>query len=262
MFFYVLQVTYSLVTDTKDFAVDKVTGILTVANNLDRERQELYELRIRATDGGGKGPDNPPLYSEALVRITIDDINDNAPKFSLPSYTVKIREDIPKGSVVAVVSASDPDLGPEGEVVYTLEDTDNEEGTFKIDRLSGTIRTTRALDFEERQVHSLVVCASDKGNPSLSSEVSVTINVVDVNENNYAPHFGEFVLSGSVAENQPVGTIVMEVNAEDNDPPGEDSRIEYSIRGGDGIGIFSIDNKGKNLIKAISILILNLLNNL
>lgn len=238
------KVTYSLVTDTNDFSVDKASGILTVSNNLDRERQELYELRIKATDGGGKGPDNPPLYSEAVVRITIDDINDNAPKFSLPSYTVKIREDIPKGSVVAVISASDPDLGSDGEILYSLEDSDS-DGTFKIDRSSGTIRTTKPLDFEERQVHSLIVFANDRGNPSLSSEASVTVNVVDVNENTYAPQFSDFVLSGSVLENHPVGTIVMQVNATDNDPPGEDSRIEYSIRGGDGIGIFSIDDKGK-----------------
>lgn len=238
------KVTYSLVTDTKDFTVDKMTGVLSVSNNLDRERQELYELRIRATDGGGgKGTDNPPLYSEAIVRITIDDINDNAPKFSLPSYTVKIREDIPKGSVVAVVSASDPDLGADGEVMYTLEDSDS-DGTFKIDRTSGTIRTTKALDFEERQVHSLIIFANDKGNPSLSSEASVTINVVDVNENMYAPQFSDFVLNCSVLENQPVGTFVMQVNASDADPPGEDNRIEYSIRGGDGIGIFTIDDKG------------------
>uniref|UniRef100_A0A1Y1MVJ3 Fat-like cadherin-related tumor suppressor homolog n=1 Tax=Photinus pyralis TaxID=7054 RepID=A0A1Y1MVJ3_PHOPY len=237
------KITYTLVTETRDFSVDKVTGALTVSNNLDRERQDLYELRIRATDGGGKGPDNPPLYSEALVRISIDDINDNAPKFGLSSYNVKIREDIPKGSVVAVVTASDPDLGPEGEIVYTLEDSDS-DGTFKIDIVSGTIRTTKSLDFEERQVHSLIVFANDRGNPSLSSETSVVINVVDVNENLYAPVFSDFVISASVLENQKVGTVVMQVNATDHDPPGEDSRIEYSIRGGDGIGIFSIDNKG------------------
>lgn len=238
------KVTYTLVTDTKDFHVDKTTGVLTVSNSLDRERQNLYELRIRATDGGGKGPDNPPLYSEALVRISIDDINDNAPKFSLPNYSVKTREDIPKGTVVAVVTASDPDLGPEGEVVYSLEDSDS-DGTFKIDRLSGTIRTTKPLDFEERQVHSLVVFASDKGNPSLSSEATVTVNVVDVNENMHAPQFSDFVLTGKVRENQPVGSFVMQVNATDQDPPGGDSNVEYSIRGGDGIGIFSIDNQGR-----------------
>lgn len=238
------QVTYALVTDTKDFAVDKTTGVLKVSNNLDRERQSLYELHIRATDGGGKGPDNPPLYSEALVRISIDDINDNAPKFSLQSYTVKVREDIPKGSVVAVVTAFDPDLDDYGEVLYSLEDSDS-DGTFKIDRLSGTIRTTKPLDFEERQVHSLIVFANDKGTPSLSSEATVTVYVVDVNENMHAPQFSDFVLTGKVKENRPVGTVVMRVNATDLDPPGGDSNIEYSIRGGDGIGIFSIDNEGK-----------------
>ncbi|XP_049820796.1 fat-like cadherin-related tumor suppressor homolog isoform X5 [Aethina tumida] len=244
------RVTYSLVTDTKDFGVDKVTGELRVSNNLDRERQDTYELRIRATDGGGKGPDNPPLYSEALVRISIDDINDNAPKFSLPNYSVKIREDIPKGTVVAVVTASDPDLGAEGEVLYSLEDSDS-DGTFKIDRVSGTIRTTKPLDFEERQVHSLIVFANDRGNPSLSSEATVTINVVDVNENMHAPTFSDFVLVGKVSENKPVGSFVMQVNATDLDPPGGDSNIEYSIRGGDGIGIFSIDNQGNLKTSAV-----------
>ncbi|XP_072389697.1 fat-like cadherin-related tumor suppressor homolog [Diabrotica undecimpunctata] len=239
------KITYSLVTDTKDFSIDPTNGVLTVSNALDRERQDLYELKIRATDGGGKGPENPPLYSEALVRISIDDINDNPPKFSLQNYLVKIREDVPKGTVVAVISASDPDLGSEGEIVYSLEDSDNEKA-FKIDNSSGTIRTTKLLDFEERQVHSLVVYAKDKGNPSLSSEASVTINVVDVNENMHVPQFGDFVLSGKVMENLPVGSFVMQVNATDADPPGGDSTIEYSIRGGDGIGIFSVDNKGES----------------
>ncbi|CAH0554099.1 unnamed protein product [Brassicogethes aeneus] len=237
------KVTYSLASDTKDFSVDKTTGELRVSNNLDRERHDTYELRIRASDGGGKNPDYPPLYSEALVRISVDDINDNAPKFSLPNYSVKIREDIPKGSVVAVVTASDPDLGVEGEVIYTLEDSES-DGTFKIDKFSGTIRTTKALDFEERQVHSLLVFANDKGSPSLSSEASVTVNVVDVNENLHAPLFSDFVLVGRVSENKPVGSFVLRVNASDGDPPGGDSNVEYSIRGGDGIGIFSIDSQG------------------
>ncbi|CAG9865047.1 unnamed protein product [Phyllotreta striolata] len=246
------KITYSLVTDTKDFSVDPSSGVLIVSNYLDRERQSLYELKIRATDGGGKGADNPPLHSEALVRISIDDINDNPPRFSLPNYAVKIREDVPKGTVVASVTASDPDLGAEGDVVYSLEDSDS-DGAFKIDSASGTIRTTKFLDFEERQVHGLVVRANDKGNPSLSSEASVTISVVDVNENVHVPQFGDFVLSGKVKENLPVGSYVMQVNATDADPPGGDSAIEYSIRGGDGIGVFSIDNKGCDyLIKAAS----------
>ncbi|XP_019772654.2 fat-like cadherin-related tumor suppressor homolog isoform X8 [Dendroctonus ponderosae] len=245
------KVTYSLATDTQDFAVDKTTGILTVAHALDRERQDLYELKIRATDNGGKGPDNPPLFSEAIVRISIDDINDNAPKFSLPNYNVKIREDVPIGTVVAIVTASDPDLGPEGEVRYALEDSDS-EGIFKIDKLSGTIRTTKHLDFEERQVHSLLVIANDRGNPSLTSEATVTVNVVDVNENVHAPVFSDAILTGSVRENMPIGTFVMNVSAVDLDARGGDSMVEYSIKEGDGIGLFSIDNKG--VIKTTAIL--------
>ncbi|XP_050293822.1 fat-like cadherin-related tumor suppressor homolog isoform X3 [Anthonomus grandis grandis] len=245
------KVTYTLATDTKDFSVDSVTGVLTVSRSLDRERQDLYELKIRATDNGGKGPDNPPLFSEAIVRISVDDINDNPPKFSLPNYNVKIREDVPVGTVVATVTASDPDLGPDGEVHYTLEDSDS-DGTFKIDKLSGTVRTTKPLDFEERQVHSLMVFANDRGNPSLSSEATVTVNVVDVNENAHAPIFSEAVLIGNVSENRPVGTVVMKVSAIDLDPPGGDSMVEYSIKDGDGIGLFSIDNEG--VIKTTAIL--------
>lgn len=235
---------------------------------MDRERQDLYELKIRATDNGGKGPDNPPLFSEAIVRISIDDINDNAPKFSLPNYNVKIREDVPigkdrlssfrtgskrfcsfAGTVVAIVTASDPDLGPEGEVRYTLEDSDS-EGVFKIDKLSGTIRTTKHLDFEERQVHSLLVIANDRGNPTLTSEATVTVNVVDVNENLHAPVFSDAILTGSVRENMPIGTFVMNVSAVDLDARGGDSMVEYSIKEGDGIGLFSIDNKGEWLQSA------------
>lgn len=134
-------------------------------------------------------------------------------------------------------------MGPAGEVLYSLsEDIDH---SFKIDKYTGTIRTIRALDFEERQIHSLTVRGVDRGTPALSSETSVIIEIIDVNENRYAPQFDDFVLSGSIAENQLPGTHVIVVTARDFDAPGPDSRITYSIRGGDGLGIFTIDNEGE-----------------
>lgn len=239
------RVTYSLATETKDFKVDPITGVLSVFGKLDRERQELYELYIRASDNGGTTTNEPPLHSEALVRVTVDDVNDNPPKFALPSYTVKIREDVPTWSVVAVVSATDPDEGPGGVVEYFLSDTIMDgEGYFKVDRVSGTIRTAQPLDFEERQVHSLSIIARDRGEPPMSVETTVIVEVVDVNENLHTPMFDDFVVSATVFENQPVGTLVTTVNATDADAVGGDSRISYSIRGGDGIGIFSIDDQG------------------
>ncbi|XP_058804510.1 fat-like cadherin-related tumor suppressor homolog isoform X2 [Phymastichus coffea] len=250
------KITYSLVTDTNDFKVDRSVGVLTVFGRLDRERQASYELRIRATDkgGGNQGEpnlDSPALYSEALVRIFIDDVNDNAPKFALTSYTVKVREDVPVWSVVAIVEATDPDDGPAGIVEYSFSDETENENFFNIDKQSGTVRTSQKLDFEERQVHTLTIIAHDKGEPKLSSETILIIEVVDDNENLNTPVFADFVVAASVAENQAIGTHVTQVKAKDADPPGGDSRIGYSIRGGDGVGLFSIDDEGNIKTKAI-----------
>ena len=163
-------------TDTKDFSIDPVSGILSVSSALDRERQSIYELRIRASDCKGKGtPDRPPLISSALVRVTIDDVNDNAPQFALPNMTtVKIREDVPIGTVVAVLTATDPDLGRGGQIVYSIVG-DLSDKIFRVDRTTGTIRTAERLDFEQRQVHTVVVRAADQGTPELSTDTTVSL---------------------------------------------------------------------------------------
>lgn len=169
------KVTYSLVTETSQFTIDRETGILSISAPLDREKQDLYELRVRATDGGNKGTTNdgefPSLSSEAQIQIKIDDYNDCAPEFHLADYTVRVREDVPIGTVVATVTANDLDEGNNGDVSYALGEGigASGEGFFKIDKSTGTIRTAKQLDFEERQIYSLAIVAVDKGNPSLSS---------------------------------------------------------------------------------------------
>lgn len=234
------KIKYHLITDTTDFSVHQMTGVLSVSSPLDREKQENYELIIRAKDNGG-------LYSDAIVNIVIEDINDNPPKFSLPSFFVKVREDVPRGAVVIILNAVDPDIGLGGEIKYSIIEHGDYGGFFKIDALTGTVRTLKSLDFEERQIHNLVIRAADRGVPSLFSETSVVIEIIDVNENLYSPLFDDFVLEGSVRENQPVGTRVLTIKASDADPPGMDSRINYSVKGGSGMGFFSVDNEGKLL---------------
>lgn len=238
------HIIYTLITDTNDFHVDPITGVLAISSALDRERQELYELQIRASDNANS-PERPCLFADAIVRIIVEDVNDNAPIFNLKEYTVRVREDIPIHTVVIITTAIDLDSGPAGEILYSI--SDDIDQNFKIDKYTGTIRTTKALDFEERQIHSLTVRAIDRGTPSISSEATVIVEIIDVNENRFAPQFEDFVLTGSVAENQAPGTHVMTVIAKDADAPGPDSRISYSIRGGDGLGIFTIDHEGKFL---------------
>lgn len=66
------------------------------------------------------------------------------------------------------------------------------------------------------------------------------LQVVDVNENLYAPYFSDFAVRGSVKENSRAGTSVMTVNAKDDDK-GRDGVLKYSIQGGSGLGTFTID---------------------
>lgn len=220
------------------FNVDKNTGLLTVVGPLDREITENYALRIWAKDAS---LDNP-LMSSTVVYIRLEDVNDNAPQFGLTQFWVKVREDLPLGSVVMVMSARDPDQGDGGRVAYEML----EGGTFAVDPMTGVVRLARGLDFEQKQLYNVTIVARDQGDPPLTSVAYLLVEVEDVNENLQAPKFQDIVASGSVRENKPEGTTVMQITAVDTDPPGIDSTITYSIRDGDGIGIFSIDDQGRN----------------
>ncbi|XP_026469407.1 fat-like cadherin-related tumor suppressor homolog [Ctenocephalides felis] len=152
------------------------------------------------------------VYADALVRVTIDDVNDNAPKFALETVTVRIREDVPLGSLVAMVDAFDPDLGAGGVIKYSLLPDEAEgEPCFRVDKKSGAIRVSKPLDFEERQLHTLTIEARDSGSPALTSKAVLIVEIVDVDENSFAPVFSDFVLSGSVSENLPAGSKVMKL---------------------------------------------------
>lgn len=138
--------------------------------------------------------------------------------------------------------------------------------------MSGVLRLRKELDFEKQQFFNLTLTAEDRGVPSLISQTFVevevcitlvnhnlppnakqvraseTINyflllppqVVDVNENLYAPYFPDFAVRGSVKENSRTGTSVLTVSAKDDDK-GRDGVLRYSVRGGSGLGTFTID---------------------
>lgn len=238
-------VAYALLYEQRDFYVNSTSGVLYIAIPLDRERQSYYELVVRATDGA---VEPTSLHADALVRITVTDVNDNAPNFSLPQYSVRAREDLPVGTVVAILTATDADLDEGGRVTYSMTAADEEmAGLFSIDPMTGTVRLAQSLDFEKDQVHTLVVRATDGGTPPLFSETKLVLEVIDVNENVYAPVFDTLTVSCTVLENQPPRTFVKQVRATDADAVGDDSNIGYTIRDGDGLGYFSIDSEGECL---------------
>lgn len=235
------RITYSLSgtgEDEGEFCVERTTGVVAVCAPLDRERRALYELTVRATDGGG-------LHAEALVRVAVDDVNDNPPRFGLAAYGARVREDVPIGTLVAVLEAFDPDLGAGGVVTYSLPDQAADDVVFTIDQTSGTLRTAKRLDYEERQVYGVTVRATDGGRPALWAEATVIVEVLDVDENMHEPVFADrTVLAAAVPEDAARGTKVLAAAASDADPPGRDSRLAYYIVAGSGMAHFSIDDEG------------------
>uniref|UniRef100_A0A3Q1I5G8 FAT atypical cadherin 1a n=1 Tax=Anabas testudineus TaxID=64144 RepID=A0A3Q1I5G8_ANATE len=231
-------VKYSVLGGTDHFAIDEESGVVTVTKPLDRELHPVYLLKIAARD---QAVNEPQLVSTVALKITLDDVNDNPPKFVPPNYHVKVREDLPIGTVIMWLEAHDPDVGPSSQVRYSL--IDNGDGNFEVDKLSGAVRIVQNLDYETKQVYNLTAKAKDKGKPiSLSSTCFIEVDVVDVNENLYRPLFRSFVEKGFIKEDALVGTSVMTVSAEDEDT-GRDGEIRYSIRDGSGLGVFTIDEE-------------------
>uniref|UniRef100_A0A9J8B8M1 FAT atypical cadherin 1a n=1 Tax=Cyprinus carpio carpio TaxID=630221 RepID=A0A9J8B8M1_CYPCA len=231
-------VRYSILADTDQFSIDTETGIVTVKKPLDHEVQPSFVLKIAARDQAAA---EPQLVSTVLLKITLEDVNDNPPKFVPPNYQVRVREDLPIGTVIMWLEAHDPDVGPSSQVRYSL--IDNGDGKFEVDKLSGAVRIVQNLDYEKKQVYSLTARVKDKGKPiSLSSSCHIEVEVVDVNENLYRPLFPSFVDKGFIKEDVPIGTSVMKITAQDEDK-GRDGEISYSIRDGSGLGIFTIDEE-------------------
>ena len=232
------EIVYSVLTITTQFSINSTNGIVYVAGQLDRELISSFNLKIEARDMADKGSQRLSVTS---LKIILEDVNDCPPQFIPNVYKAKALEDLPVGTVVAWLETLDPDLGLGGQVRYSLANDYN--GWFEVDRASGAIRLTKELDYEIQQFYNLTVKAKDKGRPvSLLSVTFVEVEVVDVNENLYAPYFSQFALTALVKENDRIGTTLLRVTANDDDT-GRDGEIRYSIRDGSGLGRFAIDEE-------------------
>lgn len=232
------EIAYSLLTSTTQFGINSTNGIVYVAGQLDREHVSTFNLKIEARDKAEKGSQR---FSVTTLKVTLEDVNDCPPLFIPTVYRARVLEDLPVGTVVAWLETLDPDLGLGGQVRYSLANDYN--GWFEVDRANGAIRLTKELDYETQQFYNLTVKAKDKGRPvSLLSVTFVEVEVVDVNENLFAPYFSDFALTGLVKENARIGTTLLQVTANDDDA-GRDGEIQYSIRDGSGLGRFAIDEE-------------------
>ncbi|CAH7008149.1 Pcdhb6 [Phodopus roborovskii] len=186
---------------------------------LDREEQPELTLTLTAVDGG-----SPPRSGTTTVRIEVVDINDNAPQFVQSLYEVQVPENSPLGALVLTVSARDLDAGIHGNVAYSLFQGGEVSQPFVINEVTGEIHLKGALDFEETQYYNMEIVAADSG--GLSGKCSVTIQVLDVNDN--APKLTISSLTTSVPENAPEAVVAV-FSVSDLDS-GDNGRMVCSIQ--------------------------------
>ncbi|XP_071670689.1 protocadherin alpha-6-like [Patagioenas fasciata] len=196
---------------------------LVLAKALDRETLPVHRLVLTASDGG-----RPSLTGTMELVITVLDVNDNAPEFNQSVYNVLLPEDALRGTLVAQVSATDPDLAIYGEVIYEIDSVvpPSASDIFSIDAKSGEIRLMGALDFETVTFYDLRIKAKDKGTPPLSGHCSVELEVLDVNDN--APEVWVTSLSVPVPEDAAVGTVVALLSVSDRDS-GANGRVRCAV---------------------------------
>ncbi|NGZ05238.1 MAG: tandem-95 repeat protein, partial [Magnetococcales bacterium] len=214
--------------DAGAFSIDESTGEVRLLASADYETKPSYAIDVIVTDSGG-------LTDTQAVSITVTDVNET-PANQAPTVTSpvsgSVAENDPETTVVYTASASDPDVGDS--LTFTLGGTD--AGAFLIDESTGEVRLLAPADYETKPSYAIEVIVTDGG--GLTDTQAVSITVTDVNETpgNQAPTVTSPV-SGSVAENDPVTTVVYTASASD---PNVGDSLTFSL-GGDDAGAFSID---------------------
>ncbi|XP_077102018.1 protocadherin Fat 4-like [Siphateles boraxobius] len=209
------EVRYTLLGGAGRFNVDQETGVITLADPLDRETQDMYNLVITAQDQG-----RPSRSTTTNLDISVTDINDNAPIFSKQSYETTVSEHAEVGTAVVDVMATDKDDGPNAIVTYHIvkQEPSSTPPVFSIDADSGSIILAEKLDYGKAKRYNLEVEGQDGGTPILTGNATVTVWVEDVNDK--APVFSKDQYDVSVYENLAGGTVLVSLEVTDEDEGG------------------------------------------
>ncbi|XP_068785794.1 protocadherin-17 isoform X3 [Struthio camelus] len=208
--------------------VDGESGLLYTKQRIDREAlcqrsaKCQLSLEVFAND-----------QEICMIKVEIQDLNDNAPAFPSDQVDMDISENAAPGTRFPLTSAHDPDAGDNGLRTYLL--TRDDYGLFSLDvksRGDGTkfpeLVIQKPLDREEQSHHTLVLTALDGGDPPRSGTVQINVRLIDSNDNSPVFEAASYVVE--LPENAPLGTAVIDLNATDADE-GTNGEVLYSFSG-------------------------------
>ncbi|XP_071958951.1 neural-cadherin-like [Antedon mediterranea] len=223
------SVTFRKVSGSNLFDVDQYTGVVSRTSAAGSLSEASYVLTIEAMDDGLCCNPVVTLSSMATVTISINDINDNAPKFpDCDSYNPSVAEEQERGASVLEVTATDADPGINGVISFSLVESELKQGYFEIETLSsgvGLLRTRRRLDREQDKTFSLTILAEDSAEYGLTGFCQISVTVDDVNDE--IPILSP--TSVTIQDTLSVGSEVIKIEAYDPDEEDQNGLI-YTLR--------------------------------
>ncbi|XP_053736017.1 protocadherin alpha-3-like [Synchiropus splendidus] len=208
------------------FELDPVTGDITVKGNIDYEDIDIFKIDVQASDKG-----HLPWTSECTVVIKIKDVNDNKPEISVTSLRSVVPEDSKPGTVISLIGVTDKDSGQNGKVKCTISDDVPFELMASIEENMYSLVTKGHLDRETVSHYEVTITATDCGEPPLSTAITLSFHVSDINDNR--PQFPQNPLELYLFENNGAGASIFAVSAVDHDLD-ENAAVSYQIVRGDG----------------------------
>ncbi|XP_070773757.1 protocadherin-16 [Enoplosus armatus] len=242
---------YSISSGDPDgyFTVDSASGTIRTALPLDHETCSSLDLEIQARSG------SPPAFGTSRVRITISDVNDNAPIFLPSSSESLLLPEITKmGTVIYTIQATDKDSGHNGQLSFDLVSAgaagSSGQRTFGVDRGSGEVRLIGSLSYESVPRYDLQVVAKDGGAPQLTSTFTLVVHIQA--QDAQGPNFDTLTYRVELRENTPLNTRFLQVRALNREASGNggsssssSSSISYRLRSdGDAAGFGIMPDSG------------------
>nr|XP_060633828.1 protocadherin-7 isoform X6 [Anolis sagrei ordinatus] len=216
------------------FTIDPDSGEVRVQAALDREQRDAYEFQVTARDKG-----TPSLQGSTRVLLRVADRNDNEPRFMQDVFTFYVKENLQPNSPVGMVTVMDADKGRNAQLSLSIQG-EGESGIFSIENDTGTIFSAVSFDREMQTSYTFAVKAVDGGEPARSATATVSLFVMDENDNApvvTAPANGSYtVLPPSSLPRVAVATV----RARDADA-GPNAELSYSLVGGNPFRLFEID---------------------
>ncbi|KAM5285775.1 protocadherin-7 isoform 4-T4 [Hipposideros larvatus] len=228
------EIAYSLDSSVMGiFAIDPDSGDILVNTVLDREQTDRYEFKVNAKDKG-----IPVLQGSTTVIVQVADRNDNDPKFMQDVFTFYVKENLQPNSPVGMVTVMDADKGRNAEMSLYIEENSN---IFSIENDTGTIYSTTSFDREHQTTYTFRVKAVDGGDPPRSATATVSLFVMDENDNAPTITLPRNISYTLLPPSSNVRTVVATVLATDSDD-GINADLNYSIVGGNPFKLFEIDS--------------------